>query len=243
MKTKNILFLVIAIVLLTTSSRCVSIGNGVSPSKNYITRDFKVSGFDILDLNTVADIEYTQSTDGSSSLQIYGSDNIVELVNVDVKDNTLILNMKKKSINKTDLKISISSPNLQSIKTSGVGNFNIKDKLEAANLKVKNEGVGNIKINDISCQELDLRTEGVGNVQIQGKVEKASLTSQGVGNIDASNLESKSVIATSDGVGSISCHATQSIHARVNGVGGISYKGNPTEKDLKKNGVGSIKQK
>jgi len=243
MKTKNILFLAIAVVLLTTSSRCVNFSNGITPSKNYITRDFKVSGFDNLDLNTVADIQYTQSTDGSTSLQIYGSDNIVELVNVDVRDNTLVINMKKKNVNKADLKINISSPNMQNIKISGVGNFTINDKLETTNLKLKNEGVGSIKINNLSCQELDLVTEGVGDVYIQGKAEKASLISQGVGDIKASDLESKSVTAASNGVGSISCYATQSIHARVNGVGSISYKGNPSEKDLKKNGVGSIKQK
>lgn len=243
MKTKNVLFLAITVVLLTTSSRCVNFGNGVTPSKNYITRDFKVSNFDKLDLSTVADIQYTQSTDGSTSLQIYGSDNIVELVNVDVNDNTLVLKMKKKNINKADLKITISSPTLQSIKTSGVGSFDIKDQLVTTNLKIKNEGVGNFKINNISCQELDLSNEGVGNIHIQGKAEKASLISQGVGDVNAADLECKSVIATSNGVGNISCYATQSLIAKANGVGNISYKGNPAEKELKKNGIGSIKQK
>jgi hypothetical protein len=243
MKTKNILFLAIAIVLLTTSSCCAGFAKGIRPSKNYITRDFKIGHFDKLDLTTVADVYYTQSTDGSVSLQIYGSDNLVELVNVEVKDSTLILSMKKKNIKKVDLKINISSPDLQRIKSRGVGNLHIKDKMETTDLTIRNEGVGNIKINDISCRELDLNVEGVGNVNIQGKAEKVSLVSQGVGNIDAANLESKSVTATSSGVGNISCYATQSINAEVSGVGNISYKGNPTDKQLKKSGIGSIKQK
>ncbi|MDR3117865.1 MAG: DUF2807 domain-containing protein [Mediterranea sp.] len=242
MKTRNILFLAIAVILLTTSGSCNFIP-GVKPSKNYITRDFKISDFDKLDLATIADVYYTQSTDSSTSLQIYGSDNLVELVNVDVKDNTLFLNMKKKNIKKADLKINIVSPSLQRIKLRGVGNFHIEGKIEATGLIIRNEGVGNIKINDISCRELDLRAEGVGNIHIRGKAEKANLVSHGVGNIDAANLESKSVTATSSGVGNISCHATQSIDAKVDGIGNISYKGNPADKRLKKSGIGSIKQK
>jgi hypothetical protein len=247
MKTKSILFptaiAVVLVVLLTTSCHCVNFTKGITPSKNHITRDFKIGSFDKLDLATIADVHYTQSTDGSVSLQIYGSDNLVELVNVDVKDNTLILSMKKKNIKKADLKINISSPDLQRVRSHGVGNFHIKDKIETTSLTVRNEGVGNVKINDISCRELDLCAEGVGNITIKGKAGKASLLSQGVGNIDAANLESKSVIATSGGVGNISCYATQSIDAKVSGIGNISYKGNPTNKQLKKSGVGSIKQK
>lgn len=243
MKTRSILFLAITLVVLTTSSRCVNIGNGITASKDYITRDYKVSDFDQLNLGTVADVYYTQSADDSWSLQIYGPDNIVELVNVDVKDNTLYLSMKKKNIKKANLKINISSPNLQKVKTHGVGNFNIKEKFETTNFTVKNEGVGEIKINDITCTDLDIRTEGVGNVSVKGKAEKASLVSQGVGNINASELESESVTATADGVGNISCYAKQSINAKVNGIGNISYKGNPANKQTKKNGIGSIKQK
>lgn len=243
MKTKKILFLAIAVILLTTSSRCVHLGSSVTPSKNHITRDFKVGDFDKLNLTTVADVYYTQSTDGKTSLRIYGSDNIVKLVNVDVKDSTLILSMKKKNIKKADLKIDISAPRLKSIKTGGVGDFNIQDKIEVTTLTVKSEGVGNMKINDISCRELDVYIKGVGDIYIQGKAEKASLVARGVGNINAADLVSREVTATSEGVGNISCHATQSIHASANGVGNISYKGNPVEKELKKSGIGSIKQK
>lgn len=242
MKTKSILLIAIVVGLIASSSRCVNINDGITPSKNYITRDYKVGNFSKLDILTVANIDYTPSTDGTTSLQIYGPDNIVELVNVDVKDDMLTLSMKKKNIKKSNLKITISSPDLQYAKSSGVGDLTINGTLKTANLTIKNEGVGNIKINHVSCTELDIHTEGVGNVTVQGKAEKVSLVSQGVGNINASGLESRAVTALSEGVGNISCHATESIHASAHGVGNISYKGNPKEKDLKKSGIGSIKE-
>lgn len=245
MKTKSVIVLAILLAVVTTSSRCIDINmkDGVTGSKNYITRDFKVGNFNKLKLSTVADIVYTPSTDGSTSLELYGPDNIVELVNVEVKDNTLILNMKKKNIKKSNLKIKISSPTIQSLEMHGVGNFSIKEPFQTDNLTIRNSGVGDIKIEQITCANLDLVTEGVGNIRIIGKTDKATLISKGVGSIDADEFIASDVTTVSDGVGSISCHATQSIDAKVNGVGSISYYGNPAKKNTRKNGIGSIKQK
>lgn len=245
MKTKSIIALAILLAIITTSSRCVELNTkeSITGSKDYITRDFKVGDFDKLKLSTVADIQYTPSTDGSTSLQLYGPDNIVELVKVEVKDNTLNISMKKKNIKKSNLKIKISSPTIKALEMHGVGNFSIKEPFETANLTIRNSGVGDIKIEQINCTNFDLVTEGVGNIRIIGKTDKAILISKGVGSIDADEFVAREVQTISDGVGSISCHATQAIDAKVNGVGSISYWGNPAEKKLKKNGIGSIKQK
>jgi Protein of unknown function (DUF2807). len=243
MKTKSIFILTIAVFFLMTGCRYMNTGDSITGSSNYITRDFKVAHFDRLNLATVADVYYTQSADDSWTLKVYGPDNIVELVGVDVKDNTLILNMKKKNVKKSNLKITISTPNLKEVKTSGVGNFNIQEKFEAADLAIANEGVGNIKISDIRCTNLDIDSDGVGNISVKGEAEAVSLSANGVGNINADELMSQHATARSNGVGNISCYAKQSIDASANGVGNISYKGNPAEKQIKKNGIGNIKQR
>lgn len=230
-------------LLLSSASGCNHVsGNGIVGSDNHITRDFKVGYFDKIDASIVANITFVQSD--SNSLQIYGSDNIVELIGVEVKDNTLYLKMKKKvSIKKGKTQITISSPDLKSIQMSGVGNLAINETLNTPSLAINNGGVGNINIKQIICTDLNIQTSGVGNVTVSGKAQNANLSSDGVGNIKAAELEAENVKAGSNGVGNISCFATTSISARVNGVGNISYKGNPKTKDLKKNGVGNIKQK
>lgn len=245
MRTKSIILIAIALVFLTSSSSCINSGKGITGSNNYITRDFKVGSFDKLNIKGIADIYYTQSTDGSTSFQVYGPDNIVELVKVNIKDNTLVVSMKKKNqhIKRSNLRMEISSPTLQHVDINGVGNFYIKGKMEATNLTIENELVGNLRIDDIRCAELELRIKGVGSNSIQGEVDKVTLISQGIGNIDAADLVSRDVIAKSEGVGDISCYATESIDATINGVGNISYRGNPAKKEITKNGPGSIKQK
>ena len=69
-----------------------------------------------------------QSTDGKTDLQIYGPDNIVALIQVAVKDNTLFLSIdkSKKVRNFKKMKITITSPTLNGISFKGVGDVHIE---------------------------------------------------------------------------------------------------------------------
>ena len=244
MKTNLTVLLATILVCLLTS--CTFIGEraeGLKPSKRMITRDYEIKNFTAIDANTVSNIHYTQAIDGKSSLQISGPDNFVNLIQVSVKGNTLVLTMdkQKKIRNTKNLKITVSSPNLDRINFKGVGNINIENKLTTNTLDIESKGVGNIEIQDLSCQNLTVSSMGVGNVNLKGKAESANLYSKGVGDVEATNLEAIHVKASSHGVGNISCNAVESLDAAVRGVGSIHYKGSPVQKTFSKKGVGSIK--
>ncbi|WP_455585865.1 head GIN domain-containing protein [Bacteroides sp.] len=239
----NVLLAILLTSLLTGCTFVTERTEGIKPSKNYITRDYKIKDFSAIDATTVGDIYYTQSTDGKSTLQIYGPDNFVELIQVSVKNNTLVLAMdkRKKIKNAKKLKITVSSPNLNSIQFKGVGNIHIEDPFITGRLDIESKGVGNIQIKNLDCQNLTVSSMGVGNVDLKGKAVNANLITKGVGDIEATELESTHVKASSNGVGNISCNAVQSIDAAVKGVGSINYKGTPAQKTFSKKGVGSIK--
>ena len=239
------IFKMLSTLLLTAGllSSCVYMGEGIQPSKKLITRDYKVKEFNKIDAGTVGDIYYTQSADGKTDVQIYGPDNIVALIQVAVKDSTLLLSIdkSKKVRNFKKMKITITSPTLNSISSKGVGDVHIDNGLTTDNLYVESKGVGDVKIKSLTCSSLNVQSMGVGNVKLAGTVQAATLHSKGVGNIEAGNLQANIVEASSQGVGDITCNAVESINAAVRGVGSIKYKGNPTIKSLNKKGVGTIK--
>lgn len=239
------IFKMLSTLLLTAGllSSCVYMGEGIHPSKKLITRDYKVKEFNKIDAGTVGDIYYTQSADGKTDVQIYGPDNIVALIQVAVKDSTLLLSIdkSKKVRNFKKMKITITSPTLNSISFKGVGDVHIDNGLTTDNLYVESKGVGDVKIKSLTCSSLNVQSMGVGNVKLAGTVQAATLHSKGVGNIEAGNLQANIVEASSQGVGDITCNAVESINAAVRGVGSIKYKGNPTIKSLNKKGVGTIK--
>ena len=239
------IFKMLSALLLTAGllSSCVYMGEGIQPSKKLITRDYKVKEFNKIDAGTVGDIYYTQSADEKTDVQIYGPDNIVALIQVAVKDSTLLLSIdkSKKVRNFKKMKITITSPTLNSISFKGVGDVHIDNGLTTDNLYVESKGVGDVKIKSLTCSSLNVQSMGVGNVKLEGTVQAATLHSKGVGNIEAGNLQANIVEASSHGVGDITCNAVESINAAVRGVGSIKYKGNPTIKSLNKKGVGTIK--
>jgi len=216
----------------------------INPSKNYISRNYKVTEFSGIDISTVGDVYYTQSTDGETKLEIYGPDNIIELIEVSIENNTLYLSMEKKNRvkNVKKMKIMITTPDLKDITFNGVGNVNIENGLTTTTLNIGHHGVGDINIKGLSANELSTNSTGVGNARLSGEVSRAILNSRGVGNIDADELKAGSVEAAARGVGNITCYATESISASVDGVGSIKYKGSPADKRISKNGIGSIKQ-
>ena len=206
------IFRMLSVLLLTTGllSSCIQIGEGIQPSKKLITRDYKVKEFNKIDAGTVGNIYYTQSTDGKTDLQIYGPDNIVALIQVAVKDNTLFLSIdkSKKVRNFKKMKITITSPTLNGISFKGVGDVHIENGLTTDNLDIESKGVGNVDIQSLTCQKLNVQSVGVGDVKLEGTAQIAALHSKGVGNIEAGNLRANAVEASSQGVGDITCNAT-----------------------------------
>lgn len=66
----------------------------VKASKNYVTKDIKVDNFTKLSVAGSPDVTYTQKS-GKPTVEVYTSDNIVDLLDIHVKDNTLYIGFKK----------------------------------------------------------------------------------------------------------------------------------------------------
>lgn len=245
MKANSFIRLTMILSIMVFLSSCIfDGGNYITPSNNYITRNYKVTEFNKLNITTVGNVFYTQSKDGKTSVEIYGPDNIIDLIDASITDNTLVLSMqhKNKVRNVKKMKIMITTPELNGITFNGVGNVNIDEGLTTSILSVNQHGVGDVNINSLVCEEVTVSSTGVGNTKVNGTAKMASLSARGVGNIEAEDLEADKVTASSQGVGNISCYAKESIAASATGVGNIRYKGSPQDKQINKSGIGSIKQ-
>ena len=237
--------LLISLFTIGTVSGCdLYQGNGIKPSKKHITRSYQVNFFNRIDVNTVASVNYEQSKGDTVSVKIYGPENIVNLLEVNVKDTILRIKTKTKvNFNKTNLKINITSPQLKGLYFKGVGDVNIKEALNGDVLELENKGVGDINITNFIGNKISIESSGVGNIKIGGVTKEAHLSSKGVGDIKALELKANKVDANAKGVGNIECYAVEAIHAEAKGIGSIEYKGNPTIKSLNKKGIGSISHK
>ena len=88
---------------------------------------------------------------------------------------------------------------------------------------------------------MKISSEGVGNTTVGGKTGKVEIDSEGVGNVDAAMLIAREAVVSSQGVGNVSCYASEFLSIRSQGVGNVHYYGKPAKTDLIKDGVGKIR--
>ena len=224
----------------------------VTPSKKYITKELNnVSNFSSIEVVGSTDVEYRQSNGSKTTISIYGSDNLVDLLEVSTANGVLQVNIKKgvKILSgERRLKVIASSPSLNEVDIKGSADVYLKGIIKGADLNLNITGSGDIEAENLQYTNLSafvkgsgdidvkntkavtVRTivSGSGDVNIRGSAQSAMLTVNGSGDISADKLVATNVTATVSGSGDISCYASKQLDAKVSGSGDIEYKGSPS---------------
>jgi len=237
-------------------------------SKNYVTKEIKVTDFDGIKLLGSADIVYTQSKDSTTKVQIYGSDNVVDLFEVKVIDRTLVVRMRN-HINifgdTGELKVIASSPFINRATLEGSGDIVLKNNIHTADLIIQLQGSGDIKSNGLFCNTLSATLQGSGDIELENttQTQETILLMQGSGDIKAKNISAGKASFTLQGSGNVKVEGTNNINdltvkldgsgdmgvrdikgikvnAQLQGSGDIELNGNTQFAKLDVNNSGSI---
>jgi uncharacterized protein YdgA (DUF945 family) len=106
-------------------------------------------------------------------------------------------------------------------------------------LHIKGNGVGNLKL-DLIANLLNADFDMVGNIDLQGKADRAIFTNNGVGNLDASQLRVQDLDLNSSGIGKAEVFCVGNLSLVVDGIGKVSYTGNPTIIKKEVSGIGKV---
>lgn len=224
----------------------------VTPSKKYITKELNnVGNFSAVTVLGSTDVEYRQNSGSATKVSIYGSDNLVDLVEVSAVNGVLHVSLKKGvRINSGErrLKVIASSSALNRVDIKGSADVHLKGMVKGADLKLNISGSGdieaeNLQYTGISCSvkgsgDVELKNvkanavkaevQGSGDVELKGSTRQATLTVKGSGDIKADKLTADNVVANISGSGDITCYASRKLDAKVSGSGDIEYKGSPS---------------
>lgn len=260
MKTSLLALFATGLILILTAGSCLQ-GKHVTGSKNYLTKKVEVGHFNEIKLLGSANVTYHQGSE--NYIEIYGSDNIIPLLETFVDGNTLIVKYKKNvTIWKGKLEVKVFSPELNKLTINGSGDIHFANGIQTKeDISLNINGSGDIKGKDFKCRKMAVSISGSGDMKLQqieseecnasiagsgdiglsGKTLNAKYKIAGSGNIAADNLKSENVSASTTGSGSISCYASRKLTARVAGSGDIAYRGNPQEIDAPRKNIRQIK--
>ena len=210
MKTKVFLALFLGMMLqacaITVSSDSK---DAIVSSKNYITQKVKVDHFDGISTSSSIEVKYTQTT-GSTDVEIYAPDNLMEYVKLEVEGGMLKIffysEEKGKNISvkgKHDTEVRISAPAVHALQASSSGDILLMNGLQCEEeVSLSASSSGDIKGGNIHCKALETDASSSGDIEL-GSVECTSLISEAssAGDISINDVkaETVSVEASSSG--------------------------------------------
>ena len=218
-------------------------------SGNIVTKGVEVGLFNSLKLQGSPDVIYRQTV-GKPSVELYGSDNIVNLLEVRAENGVLLIKFKDNVNirNRGKLEVRVSGPSLEQLTVQGSGDVllangiksnkgltisiqgsgDIRGKgIKSPLLSLSVRGSGDIDLNDVNTRQTDVKIAGSGDITLSGKCQVVDLGISGSGDINAAGLLAQKVLVKVSGSGDVSCYATDYLAGSVSGSGDVGYKGNP----------------
>ncbi|WP_026945705.1 GIN domain-containing protein [Algoriphagus marincola] len=135
--------------------------------------------------------------------------------------------------------ITLTISDLKKLSFDGAGNIQSREKLELNELTIEGNGAVNLEL-EFDAVKMTIAMDMVGNTRLAGNVEDGKINFEGLGNLDASDLIVTNLDLQSNGLGRIAVHCIGELSLQVDGLGVVSYQGNPTIIKEQINGLGIV---
>lgn len=236
---KNSTFLVALIIMVGGCTFSTSNSNN---SGDLVTDERSISEFSKLSIHGVFNLYLSQGN--KESLRIEANEQTMDEITIRNVGEQLIIELEEdiEFFDRDEINIYLTITDIDSFEFEGVGNIKTEEVLRLTDLKLRGDGVGNTKL-EIEADRINAEFNIVGNVSLSGKVENIDLENNGLGNVDASDLKAQYMTLESNGIGNVEVHCEKEISITANGIGKVTYSGDPEVKNLDRNGIGKVEKK
>lgn len=238
----KMLLIFFALLITSCDDMTVSTGDGsheVKANGKVTTEVREVPRFNQIELEGVFNVYLLQKE--KESIRIEADENILPFIVTEVENNILTVKLKDDSKIKKMKKINVyvTLADIKKLETKGVGLLNCIGKLNLKTLELNLKGVGATKLN-LDCEALNINSELVGSLNLSGSAISLNIKHKGIGAFEAFDLKAEKVDIESDGIGKVEVYASKQLIVDAKGLGGVTYKGNPSAKNIKASGVGVV---
>lgn len=247
MKRKQ--FAIVGMMLLMGSATLVSCHNTSVISKDYVTEDRLIKGFEEVEVVGSPNVYYTQAD--SFSVRVKGPDNFVDNILTEKNGKTLTVRNKGKwgvvNISFSDedeLAVYVTSPDLVAVRVNGSGDFISTDLIDTDNMNITLRGSGDINIDKLLCDRCDVELIGSGDIDLpEVEAKETSAVLVGSGDIKMGLSKVADTRLSLKGSGDIKVDFSEgcrSVDCTVNGSGDIGLSGKIGHFRGEKHGSGDI---
>ena len=247
MKMKQ--FAIAGMMLLMGSATLVSCHNTALISKDYVTEDRFIKGFEEVEVVGSPNVYYTQAD--SFSVRVKGPDNFVDNILTEKNGKTLTIRNKGKwgVVNisfsgEDELAVYVTSPDLVAVRVNGSGDFISSNLIDTDNMNITLRGSGDINIDKLLCDRCDIELIGSGDIDLpEVEAKETSAVLIGSGDIKMGLSKVTDTNLSLKGSGDIKvdfAEGCRSVDCTVNGSGDITLSGKIGHFNGEKHGSGDI---
>jgi hypothetical protein len=207
-------------VLAVGCNYAARVSDQVAGSGNRKTERREVGEFDELLVKGAYRVEVTSGQ--SLSVEVEADDNVLPLIKTEVVGGRLTITQSRGFKMGALPRVRIGVPDMKFVAIDGASDFELA-------------GVAN--------ERLGINVDGAGRLRASGETDALDVELNGAARIDAGSLRARNVNVESNGAGLTTVHATETLNATLNGVGGVDYYGEPKVVNPKINGLGRISKK
>ncbi len=256
MKSK-LTYLILAIILIT-NIQCF--GSKIKGNGNVVEEKRELNNFEKISVNDIIKIEITQSD--IFEVKVKTDENIMEFVETAIKEDRLVISIKKnKNVKPTELVVYISLPVLSKLQVRGASIAKTTSKLslqdfeceiggaskanlefDANILNLSMSGASELDLN-VNSKNSEIKLSGASALDIKGKTDKLSSKLSGASNISGYEFISNEADIKTSGASKVRFTVNENISAHSSGASAIRIKGSPEKKDITKSGSAVIRFK
>jgi len=229
--------------------------NTIKGDGNIITSEKTVSPFSAIQTQGSVDVNFYANSEYRANVIVDA--NLLEYVEISVKNNTLYIGVKNGSYSFTKFVVDVYCPTVSGISISGSGNFKGMDKIIVPKFESKIADSGNIAgtfecdefsahisgsgdINGyVECKDFSTTISGSGNITLKGNTTNLNVKVSGSGDFNAVEFKTNNADISISGSGDVTVSVEDNLKARISGSGKIKYRGNP-KIDFSSSGSGRL---
>ena len=189
-----------------------------------ITKKLNMPEFEGIKLDISADVFITQGDE--QLVEVKGQENIIDLLQLDVQNDTWDIEFDGCVRNHEKLEIFITIPTIKELRISGSGSINSTNFITGEEMELKVSGSGDMDLG-LEVEKIDARISGSGKMKLEGKTELLDIEVSGSGDVHSFELTSEECNVIIKGSGDVEVFVTDKLDIRISGSGDVFYKGNP----------------
>lgn len=212
-------------------------GPAVRGTGTVVTSTRPVPAFDHVAVG--GDFDVTITAGPARGLTMTGDDNLLPLIETDVRNGTLHIDTDKNLRSDEPLRIVITTPTLAGVSSGGSSTIRVSG-VRADHFEASVSGSSQMTAAG-AVRELTASVSGSGDIAMTGAAQHVEGSVSGSGGLDLHGVRAQTASVRVSGSGNVSLHVTERLEARVSGSGNVSYSGNPAV-ESETSGSGSVER-